>query len=380
MSQKEVKKVIEYRFSPYFGCDPELFITTGSGEVVGAEKVLPEDGNLNVSKSSLYGGGNNIVLDGVQIELNPPPDPCRANLSNSIQAAMIKLREHLKTQWEMKVSFASVVSVDQKELDSLSEKAKVFGCMPSENVYDKGATVTANPTTYLKRSAGGHIHLGLSRVPAMMERREDLVKLMDILVGNTCVLIDRDPEAAERRKNYGRAGEHRLPTHGLEYRTLSNFWMRSYPLMSFVMGMSRFACNVLDEEMAESLNAQKRDAYLKQYPGWPAFSELLEKVNLQEVKEAINENDLQLALKNWEVVKGFISDHATAMYSLWKDTLPQFDFFCQRIWEGGLEYWFPQDPMTHWCEKSEGHTGGWESFLGYTVQQKMNAYEKGLVI
>ena len=71
------------------------------------------------------------------------------------------------------------------------------------------------------------------------------VKILDIVVGNTCVIMDRAPSQVERRKVYGRAGEYRLPAHGIEYRTLSNFWLRSYQLTHLVFSLARFAINIL---------------------------------------------------------------------------------------------------------------------------------------
>ena len=65
------------------GCDPEFFFSQG-GKVIGSEKVAPES-----LVSSRYTAGygpqghtKNFVLDGVQVELNPNPNPCPAHLSN----------------------------------------------------------------------------------------------------------------------------------------------------------------------------------------------------------------------------------------------------------------------------------------------------------
>jgi len=332
-------------YSPYFGCDPELFFTKEGG-VIGAEKVIPETGLAYKT----------IVLDGVQVELNPNPNYCRALLANAISASFRTLRTHLAGMKDISVSFRSVIELDKKELDSLSEKSKALGCAPSMNVYDSKASVRVDGATYLKRSAGGHIHLGTT---TLQPYAKELVQLLDVLVGNTCVLIDRDPEAPERRKVYGRAGEHRIPLHGVEYRTLSNFWLRAPELMSFVMGMSRLACSVLYTE-------KRRDEWK-----WPATSELLALIDLKAIEDAINRNDLELAKANFNIVKSFLNEHASfPYYSLGKEGLPLFDFFTQMLQEKGLEYWFPKDPMTAWCATDDHHGHGWESFLANSVALK----------
>lgn len=366
-----------WNHSPIFGCDPELFFER-DGQVVGAEKVLPADGRL--AASSLTGRGTQhkdavnkkaFVLDGVQVELNPNPHGCRANFGSELSIAFRALKAHLAKMDSIKVSFTSVVTIDPKELESLNERARQFGCEPSFNGYDKDAKIVCNPATYMKRSAGGHIHIGLKGSssamspahPKIFAARERLWPIMDALLGNTCIMIDRDPEAAERRKNYGRAGEYRLPDHGFEYRTLSNFWLRSYQLMSFVMGMSRMATSVLGTTLMGGEN------------GWDAERDLLDRVDLPSIQKAINTNDLELAKKNWEPVRAFILERVTARLDdgcgLEASLIKPFDYFVDKTIEKGLDYWFPQDPLTHWTTLANGHGIGFESFLHFDVTREM---------
>lgn len=352
-----------------FGCDPEIFLLKG-GQVIGAEKVIPEEGLTTLTRNPTTlactvprKGG--IVLDGVQVELNPAPSYCRALLANEISAAFKTLKKHLATMDGITASFTQVVEVDPAELDSLSEKSKALGCAPSNNIYDQGAKIGVNPATYTKRSAGGHIHLGLTN-EKVREARERLVPLLDIFVGNTCVLMDRHPGNAERRKVYGRAGEHRLPVHGLEYRTLSNFWLRGYPLFSGVLGLSRLAVNVLAHSL--KIPIPFNGAYYEK-----AEEDILQAVDVEAVRRAINDNDVELAKKNWGVVREYLSKHTTAYGTgLHSRNLDAFDFFISKIDSDGIEYWFPDDPMEHWTTKygqehpargMDGHDLGWESFL-----------------
>src|SRR3990167_11232915 len=223
------------------GCDPEFFFTR-EGKIIGAERVIPEEGLQ--STYSAYSKLKALVLDGVQVELHTSPGSCREGQASQISHAFRVLRDHLKTMENVQTSFEGVVTVPRHELNTLSEKSKILGCASSLNYYDKRAMVgIKNPATYQKRSAGGHIHLG-SLAPQVFKVRERLVPLLYILLGNQCVLIDRDPNAALRRKHYGRAGEYRLPKYGLEYRTLSNFWLRSYPLFSLVMGLTKLSASI----------------------------------------------------------------------------------------------------------------------------------------
>lgn len=348
----------------YFGCDPELFFTNNDEVVMGAEKVIPHE-----LPSHQHG---KFVLDGVQIELNPAPAECRETLGSTIKQCFYTLHDYLRNIKDVKVSFRSVVNVSKAELDSLSDQAKVFGCAPSFNFYDKEAAIAVDPRVYLKRSAGGHIHLGFDKTaPQMMAIRERLVPLMDVFVGNTCVMVDRDPEAPERRKVYGRAGEHRLPDHGLEYRTLSNFWLRSYQLMSMVMGLSRIAASILytSQVVSKSGNANSDKWYKESYG---AEEDLLSRVDLLAVRDAINNNDIGLARKNFQAVKGFVTDYSFHGISLDPSNIKAFEYFSQVIEQKGIEHWFPLDPLKHWSDHTNRiDNNGWESFLDTTVRREM---------
>ena len=369
---------------PTFGCDPELFIESG-GQIVESSTVV-EEGGIRLGTYN----NSKIVRDGVQVELNPEAGPCRAELGNEISRLFRKLRDTLRSAGAQP-SFKSVITLSDVEMERLSDASKVLGCARSKNLYNQRSSVNVGKD-FRTRSAGGHIHLGvhhnlgvdLLKLPKWDER---LVALLDILVGNTCVLIDRDPMAAERRKTYGRAGEYRLPTFGLEYRVLSNFWLRAYPLMSFVTGMSRLAVNIL-------VGSALRDIQMKNLPhpdyvsslltydhvpkvplDWDWETELLSVTSPLKIRKAINTNDLTLAQENWKGVKNFIDQYVIdSYYPLNYGNMEAFEYFAQMVQEKGLEYWFPNDPMTEWCELDDGHGNGWESFLfGIVVWQMRKA-------
>ena len=334
-----------FRPLPYvlLGCDPELFLANANGQIVGSERAVPSDG-LDFK---------NVVQDGVQVELNPGPSQCRELLAANIRSSFLTLKRRLD-ELSLKgqtftASFRSVVEVDATELAALSPAASALGCAPSFNAYSSTASIAVDGSTYRTRSAGGHIHLGFhntalwreeaslyGNAPAV-DHRARIVPLLDALVGNVCVLLDRDPLQAERRKLYGRAGEHRLPTHGLEYRTLSNFWLRSYQLMSFVMGMARFAVNLTHHTIVTGEDQAER---------------LLSEIDFDVLQLAINKNDAKLALYNLDPVLRLCHDFApTQMYygiPLNKRTIKKFLHLVKTIEAQGIESIWPEDPMTYW--------------------------------
>lgn len=357
---------------PMLGCDPELFFAAPSGEVIGSERVLPEtplETTYHSVRSMLMPKRHGIVMDGVQVELNPNPHTCRANLVNELSYHFRTLKTHLGKMKDVRVSFKTVVEVSEEEMSKLSERSRQLGCAPSLNAHDTQATISVDPATYRTRSAGGHIHLGLQPGSSTMwayspekvyAARERIVPIMDILVGLPSVFIDRDPQAAERRKVYGRAGEYRLPAHGLEYRTLSNFWLRNSALMSFVLGMSRTAVAVVYQtEICRNAEARGYNT------SWDAEKELLGLVDLDKVREAINTNSLALAKECWPNVEKYLAYHVlTTESGIHASYIENFRHFTQMIEEKGIEFWFPEDPLEHWTNLSDGHGRGFEAFIG----------------
>lgn len=351
------------------GCDPEFFFRH-KDEVIGAEKILPSKGLIVPGKHGNTGAmiDNKFIIDGVQAELNPRPSHCRANLANEIvacfKALKIELEKHSK---HINVDFSRTVEISKEQLMTLDEKSRKFGCAPSLNISKSGANIKdIDPEKYRTRAAGGHIHIGhngFSLVKkAFTEYPERCVEMLDIICGNTCVLVDRDEGNIERRKVYGRAGEYRLPKHGLEYRTLSNFWLTSYPLMSMAFGLARLAVQLM------------ADTNHKEY--YKAFTN---KVKLTAVHAAINQNDFDIAMANFNDIKETMLevisegyDGGNSRYSIHKRNIKEFHYFVDKIQSKGLEYWFKKDPMTHWTTLGECHAGGFHDFLADSVKKDMN--------
>lgn len=354
------------------GTDPELFLENKFGMVMGSERLIPEDGVETYDD-------NRIIRDGVQVELNVGADMCREFVGRNLKDCFKQLRSLLAEAKEqgkdLTLCFKPVVKVDENELNLLSIKSREFGCARSYNIYRPDAVVGVDASTYLTRSAGGHIHVGnlpsyifydksrrhfwdTTPHPEVDERRR-LVPIFDVLVGIPSVMIDREPGQEERRKYYGRAGEYRLPKYGIEYRTLSNFWLRNYKLMSLVMGLTRMGVGVLDTTLNPEDDKRK-----------DLEKALLEKVDFAKVIRAIDTNDVVLATECFEYVEKFVTDHVRSnAYNrgeipLIRPRLARFKAFAKEVQENGLESIFPGDPIDNWLEIKPLDGGwGWESFI-----------------
>jgi hypothetical protein len=343
-----------------FGTDPEVFVRDiDGGQVVGSERFLPPEGLALKPSLTLFQHDKNEVIrvtrDGVQVELHPPATESRQWLCQEVATAMNLLVTHLKQGQRYRLHFRQVVEVSRSELDNLSKESRQLGCQPSYNWYEPLRDLGVDPATYTKRSAAGHLHFGLPK--ELLGYRDQLPPLFDILIGNTSVLLDRDPDARVRREVYGRAGEFRLPDYGIEYRTPSNFWFRSSKLLSLLLGLGRMAVFCLDTQMSEE---------------WDAVDALLDEVNIGDIQKAINESDAQLARENFKGVERFLTKHVpfNIEAGLSADRLAEFRFFLQRIEQVGIGYWFPEDPVTHWTT-FHYQSGGWEGWLASHVHAWM---------
>lgn len=362
------------QYAVMLGCDPEFFFER-DGVIIGSENVI----DIKEGFKPSGGDTNKFIVDGVQAELNPNASTCREVMARNISYCFKELHKKIKSDPTLKVNFKPTVTVTKTELDKLDKKSRVFGCSPSLSATSKKgkSKIKVDPKKYLCRSAGGHIHLGRYARQEVSKTQKDaygeyrivtsilkefenpklLVDVLDVFVGNTCVLIDRDPGNKTRRKVYGKAGEYRLPKHGLEYRTLSNFWLKSYPLMSLVFGLCRQAVSILSNETDEHNYAK----------------ELLSLVDIKMIRKAINTNNYDLALANFNLIKPFIKEYFKTdaggyITSINDKNLELFDYFVSK----GVDYWFKEDAFSHWVGIERIGSNGFETFLANTVKADMD--------
>lgn len=340
MESPKLKKI-----EPILGCDPEIFLSK-DGKIMDSEKILKE-GETVYSNTFAVG---QVISDGVQAELNPKPDYCREVLIGNIARCLQKLHSFSNEAGGSNLNFRGNINLSDEDFNSLSSKSKKLGCKPSMDAYEGGnlGNINVDPKKHRGRSAGGHIHLGEHKsrrnttnpVWRALKQPTELALLMDIVVGNTCVLLDREKGNVERRKVYGRAGEFRTPEHGFEYRTLSNFWLRHPALASFVFGLARHALVIQGNELQGVCEWGKK---------------LTKSVSQINVRKAVNKNDFDLAQENFNkmvpvLVDSINPDTSEDFYPLDNNNLTLFRHFVKK----GLDYWFKENPLQYWTENRIG--------------------------
>jgi hypothetical protein len=389
------------------GSDPELFVSgvdpkSGRKFILPSNEVIPEQyTGLSIAGRGLKYSSRMepaVVRDGIQLELHPAASHCRQILAENIRDSLKALATRIKASPNLKLDFTQAIKLPKAAMENLDPSILQLGCMPSFNAYGRKFKQPEG-TEYPWRFAGGHIHLGMNlgaryhvwydhhthetlkiKVGNPIEP-EQLAKIMDIFVGLPSVLLDRNPEAARRRKTYGLAGEFRLPPHGFEYRTLSNFWLRSYQLASFVFGQSWQAVQftvllnkimTLDEEHLKFFNGHSEVAafrvlresmnrgYARRLVQMRSVLErLVQDIPQDLVEEAINTNDFKLAKRLFaEHLIPFYTNLQSSQKGLNKHTLPGFLHWVDE----GIEKIFPDEPMQNWPTRllSDGSIQGFE--------------------
>lgn len=227
------------------GCDPEVFIKyqqnlVSAIGIVGGSKSRPreiKDGTLQE--------------DNVLAELGIIPAATEDDFVYRVNSVLNQLQEHLRTV-DAGLSFSIMASAMMPESQLRDPRAMEFGCEPDYDAWSDGKVNPRPTATSALRTAGGHIHIGydLDDGPDRM----DVIKACDVFMGIPGVLLDGD---TERMKLYGKPGAFRPKPYGVEYRTPSNFWLKSDELMRFMYRQAhRAVAAASDTQFMETINAQ----------------------------------------------------------------------------------------------------------------------------
>lgn len=208
------------------GADPECFL-----QCIETGKILSAIGRINGTKDKPvsvdgFPKGFAYQADNVLVEFNIPPANSMKEFILNNEKMMEFLNKKVGIDHNARLLICASNVMDDRELED--PRAHIFGCEPDFNVWTLEPNPRPKADNPALRSAGGHIHIGLqmSRMDKIMVGR-----LLDATVGLWSVCIDDD---VHRRQLYGKAGAIRFKPYGLEYRTLSNFWLRGRDLMEAV--------------------------------------------------------------------------------------------------------------------------------------------------
>ena len=242
------------------GADPELFLTR-KGKLVSCIGLVPGNKWHPVQVDYLPQGFT-LQQDNVTLEFGIPPAGSREDFVKHIQTIKLAGRKYLKG-----LSYSTESAVIMPDEEMQTAEAHIFGCEPDFNAWTGKENKKPSPPHKNLRSAGGHVHVETT-LP-----KEQVIRAMDLFLGVPSVIMDAT--GGPRRQLYGAHGAYRPKPYGVEYRTLSNFWIFSPKYMKWVWDETANALatvangyDVLDTRVCECIDTGNRElaeALVKQY-------------------------------------------------------------------------------------------------------------------
>lgn len=232
------------------GTDPELFLVNKAGVLkssigkIGGTKANP--------KETAHGW---VQEDNVAVEFNIKPAFSEDEFVNNCKLVLGDISEIIKPL-DLKLDIRASGIFDPLELQH--PKALEAGCEPDYDAWELIINEKPNLFGSLLRSCGGHLHVAFESANLHPLNRPKLVRILDLLAGVPSILHDSD---VGRRSLYGKAGAHRPKVvargdayDGVEYRTLSNFWLQSEDKMRWAYRAVSRAVTEFDKwiEIAEA--------------------------------------------------------------------------------------------------------------------------------
>lgn len=194
------------------GCDPEIFVA----DATSLRSIVGRVGGTKLFPRPLeeLGDGFAVQEDNVAMEFCIPPAKNRDGFKKSVLTTVDYLDKLVQMQG-LHIVMSSAESFPMVELQT--PEAQMFGCDPDFNAWTGEMNGRPHVEDVTLRSAGGHVHVGCDGVDIM-----ELIKMMDLRMGVPSVLMDK---GEKRKQLYGKWGAFRKKPYGVEYRTLSNFWI-----------------------------------------------------------------------------------------------------------------------------------------------------------
>lgn len=303
------------RFS--IGTDPEFFLRDKeSGKMMSAIPYVEGTKQVPVELPS----GGTVQRDNVALEFATPPAKDGEDFVKKVRNAFMDIMKTLPDN----LSLETIPSADFDEDQLDHPEAKEFGCSPDYDAWK----LRVNPAPCARasfRSCGAHIHVGHVKGDGNDFLLEPVgkvftVRMMDLFHGIISTILDNSKEAIERRKLYGKAGAHRPTDYGVEYRSLSNYWMKSPQLVMLMDCLVQDVLAVMREDTLESLT------------DLDAGPEILKNVGPEVIQDIINEGDVAKAKEIMnEVLLPVLSDDTK---SLLDDCMEKIDTYeISKEWE-----------------------------------------------
>lgn len=218
------------------GADPEIFCL---GQDNNYRSAIDTFGGTKHEPRHLeeLGAGFCVQEDNVALEFNIPASETSEVFIKNINSVVNYLSKAAAEAFGLHFSKESGVLFPEDQLQDI--RALEFGCEPDYNAWTGRKNPRPAAGDPRLRSAGGHVHVGIEEDLTRKDKCR-IAQLMDLHLGIPSVLMD---QGTMRKELYGKAGAMRFKPYGLEYRTLSNFWVFSDTLNKWVWDATERALN-----------------------------------------------------------------------------------------------------------------------------------------
>jgi hypothetical protein len=222
------------------GADPEIFLQDAGGKFISGHYIP-----CGTKEEPLPVANGFVQNDGMALEFNVKPSETKEEFVGNT----VRLLRDLNARVVAHMPGAKLIPVPtcdfgNEYISTVPIEVSRLGCHPDFNAW----TGMANPVPDAGlpfRTGSGHIHVGFTENediedPGHLLNCRKLVKELDYYLGLPSLLWDRDNR---RRELYGKAGAFRPKSYGIEYRVLSNAWLKRRQLMEFVFERTQMACH-----------------------------------------------------------------------------------------------------------------------------------------
>lgn len=215
------------------GADPELFVRNGK-ELVSAVGLIPGD-----KKNPHKVKDGAVQLDGMAAEFNIDPASSPEEFVANVSSVMAQLSAMLPKGHSLDA--IPVADFGEELINAQPASARELGCDPDFDAYTGQENPTPNVNTPF-RTGAGHVHIGWTdgadiTDPKHLADCRALALALDITLAIPSLSFDPDNR---RRELYGNLGCFRPKPYGMEYRVLSNAWLRDPALVEWVFKQTKF--------------------------------------------------------------------------------------------------------------------------------------------
>lgn len=281
------------------GTDPELFVRDKTTKAfVSAHRYFP---GTKHEPFAVRSGA--VQVDGVAAEFNIEPASTSVDFQTRIHDVIGVMNTILKNQNEdFELIAAPTAIFDKAYFNTLPEVCRELGCSPDFDAWT-GEPNQKPKTDEPFRTGAGHIHIGwLPDSDAditddgYLGLCRDIVKNMD---ASLFIMSHAWDDDRKRRTLYGAKGAFRPKVYGLEYRVLSNAYLRDFSVQDWVFQASKRCAELMLSENTHIYKTQEAKKYLEMTKGsvsltpqeLRAYNSFLTSFGFEPLSDDVIEND-----------------------------------------------------------------------------------------